>query len=81
VTSQNETESIKKIGNNLRNIRKRLNLTLENVEERGWTNHKHLQRIEMGHKDVRISTLIRLSRIYEVSLNEILYDLETLHKQ
>lgn len=70
--SQNKTNDVRIIGQNLRRIRKRLNLTLERVEELGWKNYKHLQRIEGGHKDVRISTLIKLSHIYKVSLSEIL---------
>lgn len=70
--SQNDAESIKKFGKNLKNIRMKRGLTLLQVEDLGWINHKHLHRIEMGHKDVNLSTLIKICRVYSVSVNEVL---------
>lgn len=69
--SQNNTEYQEKIGENLRIIRKRLKLTLENVEQIGCINWRQLQRIETGHHDIRVSTVIKLAIAYNVSVNEI----------
>lgn len=70
--SQIDKQFLKTIGSRLRRIRKKLGWTLEHTEEKGWINWKHLQRIETGHKDMRICTLKRLADIYEIPLSDLL---------
>lgn len=46
-------------------------LTLEKVEELGFPSWRHLQKLEAG-KNFTLSTLHRLSLVYEMSPSEIL---------
>ena len=62
------------LGQKLRDLRHEKGWTLEQVEEEGWPSWRHLQKIESG-KNVTILTLNKLSKIYKVSLSELLEDL------
>jgi len=61
-----------KIGSNIRAIRERKGLTLEEVEEAGFASWRHLQRIESGKQPFTISTLYRVARALKVKPSELL---------
>ena len=60
------------LGSNLRDARKRLGLTQEDVAERSGVHPTEVSRIEAGKRDPRISTLLRLARALEVRPGELL---------
>lgn len=60
------------LGTNLRDARKRLGLTQEEVAERSGVHPTEVSRIEAGKRDPRISTLLRLARALEVRPGELL---------
>jgi transcriptional regulator with XRE-family HTH domain len=60
------------LGTNLRDARKRLGLTQEEVGERSGVHPTEVSRIEAGKRDPRISTLLRLARALEVRPGELL---------
>lgn len=60
------------LGSNLRDARKRLGLTQEEVAERSGVHATEVSRIEAGKRDPRISTLRRLARAVEVSPGRLL---------
>lgn len=62
---------LKRLGLRLREIRQEKGWTLEQVEEKGWPNWRHLQKIEAG-KNVTIASLIRLAKVYGVSVKELI---------
>jgi transcriptional regulator with XRE-family HTH domain len=62
---------LKRLGLRLRQIRNEKDLTLEDVEARGYPSWRHLQKVEAG-KNFNVVTLYRLSRVYKMSLNEIM---------
>lgn len=61
---------LQKLGAKLRKMREDRGWTLEQTEEHGWPNWRHLQRIETG-KNVTVLTLLRLANLYGVSLPEL----------
>lgn len=60
------------LGSNLRDARKRLGLTQEEVAERSGVHPTEISRIESGKRDPRASTLRRLARALEVRPGELL---------
>lgn len=60
------------LGSNLRDARKRLGLTQEEVAERSGVHPTEVSRIEAGKRDPRISTVLRLARALEVRPGELL---------
>jgi transcriptional regulator with XRE-family HTH domain len=64
---------LKKVGLTLRRLRTKNNWTLEDTEEHGWVSWQHLQKLESG-KDMNLSSLYRLSKLYKVHPWEILKD-------
>jgi len=60
------------LGSNLRDARKRLGLTQEEVAERSGVHPTEVSRIEAGKRDPRTSTLLRLARALEVRPGELL---------
>ena len=61
---------LSKLGKRLREIRIEKGWTLEDTEEHGWPNWRHLQKIETG-KNLTITTLKKLSEMYRVPLVDI----------
>jgi transcriptional regulator with XRE-family HTH domain len=59
-------------GTNLRDARKRLGLTQEEVAERSGVHPTEVSRIEAGKRDPRVSTLLRLARAVEVRPGQLL---------
>jgi transcriptional regulator with XRE-family HTH domain len=74
--AQNKAEDkiVRSLGAKLRQIRERKGWTLEETEEHGWTSWRHLQRIESG-KNVTLTTLYRLTRLYGISLEYLFKDI------
>jgi transcriptional regulator with XRE-family HTH domain len=60
------------LGSNLRDARKRLGLTQEEVAARSGVHPTEVSRIEAGKRDPRASTLLRLARALEVRPGELL---------
>lgn len=65
---------LKALGAHLRSIRQDRGWTLEETEEHGWSNWRHLQKIESG-KNITIITLRKIATLYKVKLSQILEDL------
>lgn len=65
---------LKKLGLKLREIRISKGWTLEDAEEHGWSNWRHLQKIETG-KNITILTLIKISKLYKIRPSELFKEL------
>lgn len=63
---------ISDIGDRLRKVRESRGWTLEYCEEMGYTSWRHLREVEAGTKNVSIVTLLRLCKLYGMTLNELL---------
>ena len=62
---------LKKFGLRLRGLREERDWTLEYTEELGWPDWTHMQRIEAGKKNINLSTILRLSKIYKMSISDL----------
>jgi transcriptional regulator with XRE-family HTH domain len=60
------------LGTNLRDARKRLGLTQEQVAERSGVHATEVSRIENGKRDPRASTLLRLAKAIEMRPGQLL---------
>jgi transcriptional regulator with XRE-family HTH domain len=60
------------LGTNLREARRRLSLTQEDVADRSGVHATEVSRIEAGKRDPRVSTVIRLARAVELEPAELL---------
>ena len=58
--------AVGKLGSNLREARKKLDLTQEQVAERCGVHATEVSRIEAGKRDPKVSTLERLAKAVEV---------------
>lgn len=61
----------KALGLKIRRMRQEKGWTLEDCEDRGWTNWRHLQTIEAG-KNINLSTLVKLANLFDVRPWELL---------
>jgi hypothetical protein len=62
---------IKKFGQRVRSIRNDRGWTLEECEEKGYPNWRHLQEIEAG-KNFNLTTLLRLAELFGMEPSELL---------
>jgi transcriptional regulator with XRE-family HTH domain len=60
------------LGTNLREARKRLGLTQEQVAQRSGVHSTEVSRIEGGRRDPKVSTLERLAKAVEVKPGRLL---------
>lgn len=60
------------LGSNLREARKKLQLTQEQVAERSGVHPTEVSRIEAGKRDPRISTFLRLASALEIPPGQLL---------
>lgn len=60
------------LGTNLREARKRLDLTQEEVARRSGVHSTEISRIEGGKRDPKVSTLERLAKAVEVKPGRLL---------
>jgi transcriptional regulator with XRE-family HTH domain len=59
----------------LRELRRNLHLSQEELAERATLNYKHYQEIERGgKKEVRLSTLVKIARALEIPLYHLFTD-------
>ena len=65
---------LKKLGARLRDIRLEKGWTLEDAEEHGWPNWRHLQKIETG-KNLTVVTLRKVADLYKIKISQIFEDL------
>jgi len=63
----------KALGLKIRKLRLDRGWTLEDVEEYGWPNWTHFQRIEAG-KNITVHTLVNISNLFGVHPSELLSD-------
>jgi transcriptional regulator with XRE-family HTH domain len=61
-----------KLGTNLREARKKLDLTQEQVAERSGVQAGEISRIESGKRDPQVSTVLKLAKALEVSPGRLL---------
>lgn len=64
-------KALNKFGLILRQLREEKGWTLEETEEHGWKSWQHLQKIELGKKDITFSTLLKLSLLYRIELSDL----------
>lgn len=74
VKLSSEDKFLKALGARLRALRLERGWTLEETEEYGWPNWRHLQKLESG-KNFTLSTLNKLSKLYKKPISKILEDL------
>lgn len=60
------------IGDNMRAIRKKSNMTLEAICQKAEVTEQHLKRIELGGRGMSIDLLFKLMTIYDVDANTLL---------
>ena len=65
---------LKEIGRNIRAIRDRKGMTLEDVEAAGYQSWRHLQKVEAG-KPFTMSTLYRIAKALKVKPLDIFRDI------
>lgn len=66
--TKKEEKVLKDFGAKLRKIREEKGWTLERAEEAGWPSWQHLQKIELGQKNITFLTLKRLELLYKIKL-------------
>ena len=66
-----EKKYLKKVGAKIRALRIERGWTLEQVEEYGWNNWQHLQKIEAG-KNITLVTLRRVAQLFKLDPSELL---------
>ena len=62
---------LNKLGARIRSLRTEKEWTLEEVEEHGWGDWTHLQKIESG-KNITVVTLRKVAKLYKISLSKLL---------
>ncbi len=70
--SRADDPAVGDLGPNLRDARKRLGLTQEEISERSGVHPTEVSRIEAGKRDPRVSTLQRLARAVELPPGRLL---------
>jgi transcriptional regulator with XRE-family HTH domain len=70
VTSE-EKKYLMKVGAKVRALRLERGWTLEQVEEHGWSNWQHLQKIEAG-KNITLVTLRRVAHLFKLDSSDLL---------
>ena len=69
--SAEDVRFLKKVGSRIRSIRNEKGWTLEQVEEHGWKDWTHLQKIESG-KNITIVTLRRVGQLFKMPVSKLL---------
>lgn len=69
-----ERKYLKKVGAKIRAMRVQKGWTLEDVEEHGWNNWTHLQKIEAG-KNITLVTLRRVAQLFKIDPSDLLKDI------
>lgn len=61
----------KKLGINIRQIRKNKNMTQENLSFESGISRSHIAMIESGKRDVTVSAIFKISRALKVTVSEL----------
>lgn len=69
--SSEDKKFLLKLGTRIRSLRLQKGWTLEEVEEHGWNDWTHLQKIESG-KNLTLVTLRKIAKLYKISLSKLL---------
>ena len=64
----------KALGLRVRELRLREGWTLEDAEEHGFKNWRHLQTIESG-KNITVHTLVKLANLFHIQPSDLIKDL------
>ena len=67
-------KTFKAIGLKVRELRNDRGWTLEDCEEHGWPNWRHLQSIEAG-KNITVSTIVNLCNLFGVHPSDLFRDI------
>jgi transcriptional regulator with XRE-family HTH domain len=67
----NPLKASRALGLRVRELRQDRGWTLEDTEEHGWTNWRHLQTIEAG-KNITFHTLVNLANLFGLTPAELL---------
>ena len=62
---------LKQVGARIRKLRLARGWTLEQTEEHGWTNWRHLQKVEAG-KNITVATLWRVAKFLKTTPAKLL---------
>jgi len=66
---------VQKFGEKLRTLRKRQGLTLKELAPlTGYTTHSHLSEIESGKKKPSLEFVMKVAKLFHVSLDRLLDD-------
>lgn len=68
-----DKDFLKKIGSNIKAIRKQRKISLMTVQEAGVTDISNMSRTESGLVNPHILTLKKLATLYDVDIKEFLY--------
>jgi transcriptional regulator with XRE-family HTH domain len=63
---------LKKIGRNIKNARERKGLRQIDVYEKTGLTYRHYQNIEAGRINLTVSTLCRLSKLFETKVSDLI---------
>jgi len=70
-----KAEFFKRIGFEIRQIRLKKRLTLEDMQEYGFS-PQHFQKVETGKKEISLYTMYRISKAFKVKLSSLFRPIE-----
>jgi len=68
----NSKNFITRFGRKVRKLRQENGWTLEDCEEHGYKNWRHLQEVELGKKIVNLVTVIKIAKMFKMHPSELL---------
>lgn len=71
----NQKKFQKKFGERLRAMRVKRGWSLEDIEDHGYPSWQHFQKFETGLKDIRLSSILKICQVFDVTLSELFKDL------
>lgn len=66
---------LKKMGRSIKEYRREKGITQRDLAERAAVNYRHMQSIEAGLVDIKLSTLYSIARALKVSPRDLLKDI------
>lgn len=63
---------LKRLGLRIRQLREERGWTLEETEDYGWISWRHLQQIESGRKNINFITILRLAKLFNISVKTLI---------
>ena len=74
--SKKEADRVVKLGKTIRRLREEKELTLEDMEELGYPSWRHFLAVELGKKNITITTLFRIAEVLGVTPEKLISDLK-----